>query len=73
MEKEEFLLTNLRLEDGFELKRYEKRFNKSFYEEYKLVVDALIENDLAILTKESFRLTDDGLLICDRILLKFFE
>ncbi len=71
--KEYFFLTNLRLKDGFKLKDYKKTFKSEFVDDYEVLVNSLIKDNLAKITKNRFYLTDEGLIILDFILLKFFD
>ena len=71
--KEYFFLTNLRLKDGFKLKDYKKTFKSDFIDDYKTLIDELVKDNLAKITKKKFYLTDDGLIILDFILIKIFN
>ena len=73
MAKEEFLLTNLRLEDGFLLPRYKDRFGIDFLEEHKEAISKLVKNGYAFIDENNFRLTDDGLMIIDSLILDLFN
>jgi len=64
-----FFLTNLRLEKGFELARFEKRFGLSFFSKYKEKADRLVTEGLLRIGSESVYCTDRGLLLLDRVLL----
>lgn len=70
--KEYYLLTNLRLKDGFSLKKYKKIFNSDFLIEYKEIIKELKKDNLINIKKGRFFATDKGIIILDRILLKFF-
>lgn len=63
-----YLITNLRLAEGFSLLEYKKLFNKDFYETHKDYVNNLISNNLATIKNGNFACTDDGLIILDMIL-----
>lgn len=69
---EYFLLTNLRLEQGFLRKDFFDKFNFDFLEKYKDKVIELEKNGLIIIDEERVRLSDEGLMIMDSILLKLF-
>lgn len=66
---EDYLMLNLRLEDGFKLKDFEETFGYSFKDKFADVVD----QSLIVIDDETVRLTDDGLMILDRVLLKLFS
>ena len=72
-ELEDYLLTNLRLEQGFKKIDFEKRFNVSFEIKFKDVLDDLILKGFIKLSKDSIMLSDDGLMILDSILVKLYE
>lgn len=72
-EIEEFLLTNLRLENGFDINAYNKRFNMDFLNEYKDELEKLIKDDLLKIDNNIVRATDKGILLLDRILLTLFK
>ena len=64
-----FFLTNLRLEKGFEMARFEKRFGFSFLSRFKEKADKLVAEGLLKISPESVSCSDRGLLILDRVLL----
>lgn len=66
---EYFLITHLRLKDGFSLSEYREEFGEDFYEKFHEIIDDYLEKKLAILTSEKFAFTDDGLIIMDRLIL----
>ncbi len=70
---EEYLMLKLRLEQGFDLSEFENTFGFDFITKFKDVVNELTKNSLMIVTKNNARLTDDGLMILDNILLKFYK
>lgn len=72
-DEEYFLMLNLRTKFGICLKKYQKRFNYSFFERYKTQIEHLIKQKLAILTNKNFYLTYDGMMILDSILLDLFK
>lgn len=66
-----FFLTNLRLEKGFELHTFYKRFGFSFLDKYKVAIEKLTkEGLLEVVNGVSVRCTDRGLLILDQVLLE---
>lgn len=71
-ELEDFFLTNLRLDDGFSLADFEKRFGFSFLDRYGNVFEK--ERQLGLLALKEGRLfaTDRGLEILDSVLLSLF-
>jgi len=64
-----FFLTNLRLEKGFELARFEKHFGFSFLSRYKEKADKLVAEGLLTISPANVSCTDRGLLLLDRVLL----
>ena len=70
---EEYLLTNFRLEKGFLLEDFKNTFGFDFKSRFKKVVGPLVQNGLLIINEKSVRLSDDGLMILDNILLNFFK
>lgn len=73
LKEEYFLLTNLRLERGFSLKKYQKNFKNDFLIKYKNIVEELKKDSLITINKGYFKCTDKGLIILDFILLKLFK
>ncbi len=69
-EIEDFLLTNLRLEDGFLDSSFKKRFGDSFLNMFKNKLTKLKENNLIIINDDKICLSDEGLIILDRVLLE---
>lgn len=67
-----FLLTNLRLSEGFEEKDYEKRFGISFAEKHSKELASLSKKGL--LNREAGRIfcSDNGILLLDRVLLELY-
>ena len=72
LKHEYFLLTHLRLKDGFLLSDYKKEFGEDFSTKFKSIVDDYINRGLATIDQEKFAFTDDGLIIMDRLILAFF-
>ncbi len=69
--KEYFFITNLRLEDGFKIKEFNKIFKTNFLIDYKDIVSELLKEDLVMIKSGYFSCTDKGIAVLDRILLKF--
>ena len=67
---EYFLITNLRLEDGFERKTFQQRFGIDFKEKYKGRIEKFIDSKHLIIDENRVRLSDEGLMIMDYILLQ---
>lgn len=70
---EYFFLTNLRLEKGFTEASFRQRFGFDFGVRYASAKNRLIEEGLCEEIDGSFRATDRGLLLLDRILLELYE
>ena len=64
-----YLLTNLRLEDGFLRKDFFDRFGIDFVEKYSPKIDRFIQTKHLIIDKNRVKLSDSGMLIMDHILL----
>ena len=64
-----FLLTNLRLEDGFLRIDFENRFGFDFVKEYETKIQRFIDSGDLLIDEKSVRLSDKGLMIMDYILL----
>ena len=64
-----YLLTNLRLEDGFLRKDFYDRFGVDFVEEYSPKIDRFVETKHLLISEKSVKLSDEGMLIMDHILL----
>lgn len=67
---EYFLITNLRMEDGFSRKDFENRFGIDFVTMFKDKIEPFTKEELLIVEDDSIRLSDEGLMIMDYILLK---
>ena len=63
-----YLLTNMRLEQGFKRADFKSKFGIEFLEKYSPKVDRFIESGDVIIDEVSVRLSDNGLLIMDYIL-----
>ena len=70
--REYFLMTHLRLKEGFSLEEYKKEFGTDFIEEYKDIVDDYKKRQLAVIQDGNFAFTDEGLIIMDSLILPLF-
>lgn len=68
LEKEYYLITNLRLEDGFNLLKYKELFNEDFYSTNKKIIDNFIEQGLLVIDNNQIKTTDSGMMLLDLIL-----
>lgn len=71
-DKKYFFLTNLRLEEGFALEDYSRRFSSSFLDEYGSVASKLEKQGLLKQEKGRLFCTDKGLLLLDRVLVELY-
>lgn len=71
--KEYFFITNLRLEKGFNIKKYNKLFNSNFLKDYKNEIKELTKEGYLIIKNGRCYASDEGIAILDRIILKFFK
>ena len=69
---EDFLLTNLRLSEGFALSRFKDRFGEDFIAGRKDAVEGLVNRGLLIADKENVRTTPRGMDLLDTVLLALF-
>jgi putative oxygen-independent coproporphyrinogen III oxidase len=71
-DKKYFFLTNLRLEEGFSLEAYQKRFHEDFSLAYRAPLTKLVQEGL--LKEDHARVypTDQGILLLDRVLLALY-
>lgn len=69
--KTEFIMLGLRSK-GVLLANYESTFGREFYEEFRKPVSILQEQELGILKKDYFSLTEKGYLLVDEICAKYF-
>ena len=65
-------MTHLRLKEGFELEEYQDLFKDDFTQKYQAIIDEYIHENLAQLCDGKFAFTDDGLMVMDRLLIRFF-
>ena len=68
--EEYFLLTNLRLESGFSKAEYKDLFGIDFEEKYESKIYNFSLNKYFDFTNDRVRLTDEGLILMDFVLLK---
>ncbi len=66
----DFLLTNLRLEQGFKKLTFKNRFGFDFLDKYQNKAMKLIDAKLLIANDDTIRASDEGILLLDRILLE---
>ena len=69
--EEEFLMVALRTKWGIDKREYKKRFSFSFDEKFSIAINSLDES-LFKNDEKSFRLTEEGFLFSDMIVLKLF-
>ena len=67
----EHILLTLRTYQGLSMTTFENRFGINFIDKFYRETQKLIENKLAIIQDDHFKLTEKGILICDEILLQF--
>jgi len=67
----EHVFLALRTYQGINLSEFENAFNLDFLNIYQRPVQNLLENALAVLDNEYFKLTSKGMLLCDEILPQF--
>ncbi len=67
----EHIFLALRTYQGVFLADFERHFGINFLKKFVREIQELIDNKLAIIHDDYFKLTEKGMLICDEILLKF--
>lgn len=67
---EYFLICNLRLEAGFDLKEFEDKFHFNLVKAKEEVVNKLIDDGLVVIQNNRFRCTDEGIALLDMVILK---
>lgn len=72
-DKEYFLITNLRLAEGFLLSDYKKRFGVDFYKENRDAIEKNTKLGLLKIKGQRIYPTAEGLALLDRVLLDFFK
>lgn len=70
MKRFEFLMLNLRLNEGFSLTTFHEEFQQAFEVTYEKNLPALIEKKLLSIQENRVRLTFEGMLLLDFVLLK---
>lgn len=70
MKRFEFLMLNLRLNEGFSLSTFHDEFQQSFEDIYGKNLPALIEKKLLIIQENRVYLSFEGMLLLDYVLLK---
>ena len=68
--EEYFLITNLRLENGFLKEEYRNQFGVDFEEKYSEKIKEFRLSNYFDFSNNKIRLTDDGLIMMDFVLLK---
>lgn len=71
--KEYYLITNLRLSEGFSIKDYIRRFNVNPLIEYKDELKKLKKEDLIFYNNDRIKATDNGIMLLDYILIKLMK
>lgn len=69
-DEEYYLICNLRLKEGFNINDFKLRFNKDFAFEYKDKIAKLEKMKLVRLNEGTFRCTDEGIILLDRVLIE---
>lgn len=67
----EYIFLSLRTYNGIDLKDFEQQFIVNFTKKYEHIITPLLNKNFAILTKDFFKLTKNGMIICDEILPSF--
>lgn len=67
---EYYLITNLRLEQGFSRREFKEKFGVDFVDKYGGKLNEFKNKSQIIIDNDKIRLSDDGLMIMDHILLK---
>jgi len=68
---EEFLFLGLRMMEGIHIGEFERKFQVSFQDMYKAVVDNLVNKGLITVVEQRIRLTDAGIDISNYVLVQF--
>lgn len=69
-DKTYYILTNLRLEEGFKLSDYKRKFNEDFYLKKKEIIDDLVKHNVLIMDKDRIRVATDYIYVLDSIVVK---
>jgi len=67
----ENIFLQLRTYEGLSLQNFEQEFKRSFAQVYKRQINHLLDEGLAELNNNYFRLTSKGMMVCDAILPQF--
>lgn len=70
LEIEYFLITNLRLEEGFNIKEFNNIYNKDLIEDKNKEINELLSEGLIILENDFLRVSDKGFYVLDTVLRK---
>lgn len=65
---EYYFICNLRLEKGFSLKSFERKFKFNFLDRYKDIVSKLKRRNLVDYNQTNFYCTDEGIMLLDEVL-----
>jgi len=66
----EYLMLNLRLQDGFSLEEFYTTFKRPFAEVYQNIVSTLIEKKLLVVTSDRVFLSFEGMMLLDYVVIK---
>ncbi|MDY5984904.1 MAG: radical SAM family heme chaperone HemW [Candidatus Onthovivens sp.] len=69
-DKTYYILTNLRLEEGFKLSDYKRKFDEDFYLKKKEIIDDFIKHNVLIMDKDRIRVATDYIYVLDSIIVK---
>ena len=67
----EYIFLKLRTYQGLNLNDFKRAYGEDFTQLFKRDVQQLLAQNLAIITEDSFKLSEKGMLICDEILPRF--
>ena len=73
VEEEYFILLALRLKDGIDMKEYQTRYHKNFFDEYKNVLPKLLKNHDLIFENDHLFIPEEKWFTMNRILLNFLK
>jgi oxygen-independent coproporphyrinogen-3 oxidase len=69
----EYIFLKLRTYQGLNLNDFKRAYGENFTQLYRRDVQQLLAQNLAIITEDSFKLSEKGMLICDEILPRFLS
>lgn len=69
----DYVMLQLRMADGIILENFQKTFSQTFHERYRTKLPFLIDKKLIELDSRSARLTDEGFLLLDYVVLKLLR